>query len=417
MYALIDCNNFYASCERVFSPRLIGKPIVVLSNNDGCVIARSNESKPFVPMGAVAFKYKEVFREHQVEVLSSNYPLYGDMSQRVMNILGDFTPDIEVYSIDEAFLKFKGGENRDLRQLGLEIQQKVRQYTQIPISIGFAHTKVLSKVANRISKNFIDETQGVYAIESERKRIKALKWIKVKDIWGLGRKTSAKLNDIGVYKASEYIQLSDHYIRKHFSVVGLRLKFELEGISVLELEDVKSKKSIATTRSFPITLSQFSDLKERVSTFASICGEKLRRQHSVCNAIMVFILTNAQRKELPQYRKNIVVKLPYATNSDITLSRYATTSLKNIYRKGYAYKKAGVIVMGIIPETSQQLNLFLNEPSTHKLLMHTVDAINHRLGVKKVKLASQDIPKTWPMRQEKLSKRYTTDWNELLEVQ
>ncbi|MCY4561051.1 MAG: Y-family DNA polymerase [Flavobacteriaceae bacterium] len=417
MYALIDCNNFYASCERVFSPRLIGKPIVVLSNNDGCVIARSNEAKPFVPMGAVAFKYKEVFREHQVEVLSSNYPLYGDMSQRVMNILGDFTPDIEVYSIDEAFLKFKGGENRDLRQLGLEIQQKVRQYTQIPISIGFAHTKVLSKVANRISKNFIDETQGVYAIESERKRIKALKWIKVKDIWGLGRKTSAKLNDIGVYKASEYIQLSDHYIRKHFSVVGLRLKFELEGISVLELEDVKSKKSIATTRSFPTTLSQFSDLKERVSTFASICGEKLRRQHSVCNAIMVFILTNAHRKELPQYRKNIVVKLPYATNSDITLSRYATTSLKNIYRKGYAYKKAGVIVMGIIPETSQQLNLFLNEPSTHKLLMRTVDAINHRLGVKKVKLASQDIPKTWPMRQEKLSKRYTTDWNELLEVQ
>ena len=417
MYALIDCNNFYASCERVFSPRLIGKPIVVLSNNDGCVIARSNEAKPFVPMGAVAFKYKEVFREHQVEVLSSNYPLYGDMSQRVMNILGDFTPDIEVYSIDEAFLKFKGGENRDLRQLGLEIQQKVRQYTQIPISIGFAHTKVLSKVANRISKNFIDETQGVYAIESERKRIKALKWIKVKDIWGLGRKTSAKLSDIGVYKASEYIQLSDHYIRKHFSVVGLRLKFELEGISVLELEDVKSKKSIATTRSFPTTLSQFSDLKERVSTFASICGEKLRRQHSVCNAIMVFILTNAHRKELPQYRKNIVVKLPYATNSDITLSRYATTSLKNIYRKGYAYKKAGVIVMGIIPETSQQLNLFLNEPSTHKLLMRTVDAINHRLGVKKVKLASQDIPKTWPMRQEKLSKRYTTDWNELLEVQ
>ncbi len=416
MYALIDCNNFYASCERVFNPKLIGKPVVVLSNNDGCVIARSNEAKEFVPMGGVAFKYKEVFKKHNTFVFSSNYSLYGDMSRRIMNILNTFTPDIEIYSIDEAFLQFKGFDKWNLENYGQEIKEKVKRYTQIPISIGFAPTKALSKIANKIAKKYAVQTKGVYAIDSEYKRVKSLKWTKIEDVWGIGRKISMKLKAINVYNAYQFTQLSDNYIRKHFSVVGLRLKNELEGKSVLELEEVKSKKNIATTRSFANNIVELEKLKERVSTFSSSCAHKMRKQKTACNAIMVFIHTNGHRKELKQYSKNIVVKLPYASNSDITISKYATKGLEKIYKQGYAYKKAGVIVMGLVPESLSQQSLFYRENPNHKVLMKTVDKINSRLGEKRVKLASQNITKTWVMRQERLSKRYTTNWNELLEV-
>ncbi|MEL4306913.1 Y-family DNA polymerase [Joostella sp. CR20] len=417
MYALIDCNNFYASCERAFNPTLNGKPIVVLSNNDGCVIARSNEAKVHVPMGAVAFKYNEVFKQYNIAVFSSNYALYGDMSQRVMNILSGYTPDIEVYSIDEAFLQFKGFDNWDLQAYGLQIKNKVKQFTQIPISIGFAPTKALSKIANKIAKKFSDRTNGVYSIDTEEKRIKALKWTKIEDVWGIGRRISKKLQAIGVCNAYQYTQLPDDYVRKHFSVVGLRLKHELEGKCVLQLEEVKSKKNIATTRSFANNIKELPTLKERVSTFASSCAEKLRKQQSACNAIMVFIHTNGHKKEQAQYSKNIVVKLPYASNSDITLSSYAIKALEAIYKQGYAFKKAGVIVMGIVPENTIQQSLFYQENPKHKSLMQTIDRINSKLDRKKVKLASQNISKTWVMRQENLSKKYTTDWNELLEVQ
>lgn len=417
MYALIDCNNFYASCERAFNPKLIGKPVVVLSNNDGCVIARSNEAKEFVPMGAVAFKYKDIFKQHNIAVFSSNYPLYGDMSQRVMNILSTYTPDIEVYSIDEAFLQFKGFENWDLQDYGLGIKTKVKQYTQIPISIGIAPTKALSKIANKIAKKFEDRTKGVYCIDTEEKRIKALKWTKIEDVWGIGRRISKKLKGIGVHTAFQFTLLPEEYVRKQFSVVGLRLKHELQGKPVLQLEEVKTKKNIATTRSFAKNITELSDLKERVSTFASSCAEKLRRQNSACNAIMVFIHTNGHRKEQAQYSKNLVIKLPYGSNSDITISRYAIKALEAIYKKGYAYKKAGVIVMGIVPENTLQHNLFYQENPKHKTLMQTVDNVNRRLGRKKIKIANQNIQKTWVMRQERLSKKYTTDWSELLEVQ
>lgn len=417
MFALIDCNNFYASCERVFNPRLIGKPIVVLSNNDGCVIARSNEAKPFVPMGSVAFKFKDVFRQKNITVFSSNYPLYGDMSQRVMNILGAFSPDIEVYSIDEAFLQFKGFKNYNLDTYGLEMIKKVKQFTHIPISVGIAPTKALSKVANKIAKKFTDRTNGVYSIDTEDKRIKALKWTKIEDVWGIGRQISKKLKAININTAYDFTQLHDDYVRKEFSVVGLRLKHELEGKPTLKLDEVKSKKNIATTRSFASNLTELDDLKERVSTFASSCAEKLRKQKSACNALMVFVHTNRHKKEQAQYSKNIVVKLPFASNSDITLSQYANIALHTIYKKGYAYKKAGVIVMGIVPQNTIQHNLFQNENPKHLELMKTVDRLNSRIGYKKVKLANQNIQKAWIMRQEKLSQKYTTDWSELLEVQ
>lgn len=416
MYALIDCNNFYASCERAFNPKLLNKPIVVLSNNDGCVIARSNEAKPYVPMGAAAFKYRNVFKRNNITLFSSNYALYGDMSHRVMSILGSFTPNIEVYSIDEAFLSFDGFDSWDLKDYGIKIKNTVKQQTQIPISIGIAPTKVLSKVANKIAKKFSDRTDGVYILDSEDKILKALKWTKVDDIWGIGRKLSKRLKDINVINAYQFTQLTDSYLRNNFSVVELRLKYELKGRSVLKLEEVRDKKNIATTRSFANDITDFLELRERVSTFASSCAYKLRKQKSNCNAILVFINTNKNRKDLPQFRKSIVIKLAYPSNSDITISKYATKALENIYREGYRYKKAGVIVIGIENENIIQQNLFFNENPKHHDLMNVIDKLNNNIGYKKIKLASQNIDSTWIMKQEHLSNRYTTNWNELLKV-
>lgn len=416
MFALVDCNNFYASCERVFKPALIDKPIVVLSNNDGCVISRSNEAKPYVPMGAVVFKYREVFKANNIHVFSSNYALYGDMSNRVMSVLSDFTPDIEVYSIDEAFLQFKGFDNYDLNEYGLAMKNRVKQNTHIPISIGFAPTKALSKVANKIAKKYTQQTNGVYVIDSEEKRIKALKWTKIEDVWGIGRRLAKKLKAININTAYDFTLLNDNYVRKQFSVVGLRLKKELSGESVLSLDEVKNKQAIATTRSFEFNIKTFSELNERVATFTSSSAEKLRNENSLCNIITVFVRTNRFHEDKEQYRNGISITLPYPTSSDIVLTKYAKIALENIYKTGYEYKKAGVILMGVIPKNEVQTNLFFNESPRHTLLMKTMDKLNNKLGNKKVKLANQDPQKTWKMRQEHLSNRYTTNWNELLQV-
>lgn len=417
MYALVDCNNFYASCERVFKPHLRDKPICVLSNNDGCVIARSNEAKKLgIPMGAVAYKYKDVFEKQNINVFSSNYALYGDLSNRVMNILHQFTPDIEVYSVDEAFLEFNGFENYNLKNYGFEMKSKVEQWTSIPISIGFAPTKALSKVANRIAKKFPEHHGGVYVMDTEEKRIKALKWLKVEDIWGIGRQYAYKLKAFGIHTAYQFTQQHDQWILKEFSVVGLRLKRDLEGFPTLKLDEVKTKKNIATTRSFDSNLQDYEKIRERVSTYADSCALKLRGQKSNCNSMLVFLNTNPHRHDLPQYRRSILVKLPYPSNSSITLTKYATIALKKIYKKGYSYKKAGVIVLDLAPENSCQINLFENENPKHKLLMKSIDTINRKIGSHKVKVANQDLGRTWKMRQEKLSPRYTSSWNELLEV-
>lgn len=416
MFALVDCNNFYASCERIFNPTLNGKPIVVLSNNDGCVIARSNEAKVFVPMGAVAYKYKEIFTQHNINVFSSNYALYGDMSNRVMNTLLEFTPDIEIYSIDEAFLQFTGFENYDLNDYCLKIRQRVKKVVGMPVSIGVAPTKALSKVANKIAKKFTDRTNGVYVIDNEEKRIKALKWTKIEDVWGVGRQISKRLQAIKVFTAFDFVNLNDQYVKTNFSVVELRLKHELEGKQRLFLDEIANKKAIATTRSFEKTVADLDYLKERVSTYAIMCAEKLRKQNSHCNLLTVFIQTNRFNSEQPQYNKSITLNLSYATNSSITISQFAMKGLEAIYQKGFYFKKAGVIVSGITPQNEKQMNLFIDENPKHRILMRTIDKLNTSLGRKKIKLASQDLDRTWKMRQEKLSKRYTTNWNELLEV-
>jgi DNA polymerase V len=418
MYALIDCNNFYASCERVFQPKLKNKPIAVLSNNDGCVIARSNEAKKCgIPMGAPAFEYRDVFAQHQVHVCSSNYALYGDMSNRVMTLLAEMAPEIEIYSIDEAFLKCSGFEEHiDTVAFAKEIRRRVTQGTGIPISVGFAPTKSLAKVANKIAKKFPERTEHVHIIDTEEKRIKALKWLPVEDVWGIGRQHAKKLKAMQVHTAYDFTQVQDAWIQKHMSIVGLRLKKELEGMPCLEMEIPSDKKNIATTRSFETNYTDYDLIRERVSTFAITCAEKLRQQKSCCNALMVFVHTNGHRKDLPQYSRNIVMQLPYPTNSNIELSIFATQALEKIYKKGYAYKKAGVIVMDITPENPEQLSLFARSNPKHKALMQAIDGINKAVGTKKVQLASQDLKRTWKMRQDKLSPHYTTRISEVIKV-
>ncbi|MFN8360528.1 MAG: Y-family DNA polymerase [Candidatus Kapaibacterium sp.] len=417
MFALVDCNNFYASCERVFRPDLNGKPVVVLSNNDGCVIARSNEAKAIgIPMGAPAFKYQDLFSQHNVRVFSANFALYGDMSMRVMNLLAGYCPDMEVYSIDEAFLDFTGMEHLHYKEYGESIVKTIHKSTGIPISIGIAQTKALAKVANRIAKKFPKETRAVHIIDTEEKRIKALKWLKIEDVWGIGRQHARRLQALNIKTAYDFTNLEDEFIQSKMSIVEVRLKHELCGESMIELEGRKPKKTIATTRTFESNYTSYDQVKERVVTFSVTCAEKLRRQKSACRALMVFIRTNGFRDDLAQYSRSIVVKLPFATNSTIELARFAEEGLRAIFKEGYAYKKAGVVLMDFCAEDEIQQNLFTSEHPKHKILMKAIDNINSTSGRHVVKLASQDKDRIWKMKQEKLSPRYTTKLEEVISV-
>lgn len=418
MWALVDCNNFYASCERVFNPSLRNKPIVVLSNNDGCVIARSNEAKALgVPMGAPAFEYQKLFNEKDIKVFSSNYALYGDMSSRVMTILGEYTPEIEIYSIDEAFLKFDGfNKYFDLDAYGKEIHRRILRGTGIPVSIGFAPTKALAKVANRIAKKYPDITGNVYAMDTEEKRIKALSWLKVEDIWGVGRQHAKRLQALNVYKALKFTELPDEWVRSNMSVVGLRLKHDLQGKPTIGFEEVKNKQNIACTRSFEGMLTEYKDLKERISTFAATVAEKLRRQHTHSRMVCVFLQTNPFRSDLPAYNPSIMFPTDYPTNSSLEIIRIAHKGLEMIYRPGYHYKKAGVIVMNISPAKNYQLNFFHGENPKHQDLMKVIDKINTLEGNKVVRFGGQSLKRIWKMKQEKLSPCYTTKVNDIITV-
>ena len=418
MFALVDCNNFYVSCERVFKPSLQGKPVAILSNNDGCVIARSDEVKALeLPMGAPAFKYKSFFKQHKVEVFSSNYPLYGDMSSRVMRILEQFTPEVEVYSIDEAFLQFKGFDNYDLEAYGQAIRNRILKWTGIPTCVGIAPTKALSKVANKIARKFPKETAGVYVIDTEQKRLKALKWTPIEKVWGIGYALSKRLAEKQCKTAYDFIQLPDLWVRKSFSITQWKLKKDLEGVPKIEMEQIKNKRVIATTRSFETTLTELSDLKERISTFASSCAEKLRRQNSSCHVLVVFLRSNRFKTQSPQYRVSRMVSIPFPTNSSLVLSSSAVKAITSIYKKGIHYKKAGVILTGIVPTYNRQMQLFNHEDARHQPLMSAMDHINKKYAAPKLKLANQDLARTWKMRQAHLSPQYTTNLNDIITVQ
>jgi DNA polymerase V len=376
------------------------------------VIARSNEAKALgIPMGAPAFQYESDFKAKGIQVFSSNYALYGDMSQRVMTLLAHYTPHIEVYSIDEAFLYFEG--HSDLHRYGEQIRQEITQGTGIPISLGIAPTKALAKVANKIAKEENKNASSVYVIDSNEKRERALKQTKIKDIWGIGRKHAEKLAYLNLTNAYEFTKLPDGWVSKHMAVTGLRLKHDLEGKPTLQLEPATNKKNISITRSFDKNYTRQEDLAERISTFAATCGAKLRQQHSCARALMIFVNSNYHNGTKP-YHGSLVIQLPYATSSNIDLVKNSLMLLRKIYKPGVAYKRAGVIALDLVPETPPQLTLFDQANPKHHKLMLSMDLLNQKYGDQKVKIATQDLNLTWKMKQERLSPRYTTKLTEVI---
>jgi DNA polymerase V len=417
MFALADGNNFYASCERIFRPKLEGKPIVVLSNNDGCVIARSNEAKQLgIQMGTPAFLMKEIIEKHKINVFSSNYTLYGELSKRMMNILAEFVPQVEVYSIDECFLDFHGIKPELIPSIVTEARKTVKMNIGIPISIGVAPTKTLAKLANKIAKK--KTTSGIFIISDENIRVDCLKNFDIGDVWGIGRAHQLFLNSKGILTAYDLTTKPDNWIKDHMSIVGLRLVKELRGEPCHEMmEERATKKGICTSRSFGKMLSSFNDVSQALSTHAHRCAEKLRKQKSCANVITVFIHTNEHRKDLKQYAKSIVLHLPEPSQNSQEFINASLKGLKLIFKEGYLYKKAGVIVTGIVPEEQVQMNLFhyIDRGKQGKLSL-VLDKINLVYGQDSLKYAVQGTEKKWKLRQEQLSPCYLSKWSDILTV-
>lgn len=415
MFALVDCNNFYASCERVFEPALNGRPVVVLSNNDGCVIARSAEAKAIgIAMGALPFEIKALLKEHRVVVRSSNYVLYGDMSNRVMGTLGGFSPHIEHYSIDESFLDLHRMHGVDLVQHAQRLRDTVFRHTGIPVSVGIACTKTLAKAANKMAKN----GNGVFLIGDEATRVDVLRGMEVGDVWGIGRRHAFRLGKHGIRTALDLANANPAWIRSQLTVVGARLQEELRGMPCADLElQAPPKQMICTSRSFGKMQTRYGDVEEAVMNFASRCAAKLRRQGSAANLLQVFVETNRFRPDLPQHNRSRTIALPVATSDTMELSKYARVALRSIFREGMHYKKAGCVVQALVPEHTAQTALF--DPvdrARRRLVMSALDSINHKYGRDRVRLATQGYARTWRLRSEHLSPAYTTRWSELMGV-
>jgi len=417
VFALVDCNSFYASCEKVFNPKLESKAVVVLSNNDGCIIARSEEAKTAgIKMGEPAFKIRDIIEKKNVQVFSANFALYGDMSQRVMNVLSKFTTDLEIYSIDEAFLDISGLKESELLLYGQQIRNTVLQWTGIPVTIGIAHTKTLAKVANHIAKKS-GKCQGVLSLMDEKSIEKALESTPVDDVWGVGRQYNTFLRSNGIYNALALTKASDSWIKKHMHIVGLRTVEELRGQPCISFDmTVADKQAICTSRSFGTPMMDYADIEEAVSTFASRCAEKLRHQNSCAGVLTVFVMTNRFSKD-PKYVNGKTVQLPVATNNTAEIISHSSALLKLLFKKGYKYKKAGVILTEFIPEGEVQQSLWdnLNRDKQNQL-MSTVDKISSTMGRDVVKFAIQGTRRRWKLRQEKLSPCYTTKWQDLLNI-
>lgn len=418
MFALLDCNNFYVSCERVFDAKLEGKPVVVLSNNDGCVIARSNEAKALgVQMGAPAFLMQELFDKHQVEVFSSNYALYGDMSDRVMKTLSELVPSMEVYSIDKAFLDLRNMPYENLEELALHIRQTVRQWTGIPVSIGIAPTKTLAKIANQYAKKYQPQ-RGVYLIDTDTDAEKALLATPIEDVWGIGRRYSEMLRKQHIINALQLANANEEWVRQKMKVVGVRMLRELQGEICYQLDtEPAPKKGICVSRSFGKSLSEPKPIEEAVATFAARCAAKLRKQQSCAHILHVFLYTNPNRPDQPQYFNSKVLHLPTATSSSFEIIRYALRGLELIFKEGFHYKKAGVMISGIVPENQVQISLFDGRKrQLDTQAMRALDELNRRMGRDTVRVAVQGFDRNWHLRQERKSRCYTTRWQELLEV-
>lgn len=414
MVALIDCNNFYVSCERVFNPALNNKPVVVLSNNDGCVIARSNEAKAIgIKMGTPAFMMETTLKAHNVQIFSSNYVLYGDMSDRVYNVIQSLTPNVERYSIDEAFADFSGYPPDKIEQLATEIRDRVMRWLGIPVSIGIGATKVLAKVANKISKK---QKKGVMYFRDEATTRQHLATFEIGDLWGIGAQYEKKLLEMGITNALQLSTLPLGWINKHLTVTGLRIYLELQGTSCIPLEVFQAKKkAIGSAKQFSCILTAYNDILEPLSNYVAHCASKLRSEASATGMITVFLETNPFSAVDDQYNVSKSVKLNQATNLTPVLIRYASYCLRSIYKPGYKYRRVGVMFTQLIPEGQAQKHFF--DKSSHpknKKVQQAIDTINNATTRNKVRYACQGIAQEWQTKRSILSKRFTTQLSELI---
>ena len=417
-FGLVDCNNFYASCERVFQPELIERPLVVLSNNDGCVVARSQEAKDLgIPMGVPLFKIRNLVRDHGVEVRSSNYALYGDLSERVMSILADSAPRSEVYSIDECFLDLHHLAVPSLTEWCLDLRQQVRAWTGIPVSIGIGPTKTLAKLANKLAKSS-PRTGGVLdLVHHPQWREPALRKVAVGDVWGIGRRWSQMLEAQNIHTAYDLSRASDGWVRKRMGIVGLRTVHELRGIACHDLDTQPDpKQTTCCSRSFGRAISEKQDLHSAVITFAERAAGKVRAADQVAAALQVFVSTDRFNKAAPQYGSAATVRFALPTSDALHIVRAASRALERVWRGGFAYRKAGVLLLDLSSAQDQPRTLFDPRPAQKDHLMQAVDAINRRHGRGAIALgqAPKSRPPAWAMRQDMLSARFTTRWSDLV---
>jgi len=412
MIALIDCNNFYVSCERVFSPQLLNRPVVVLSNNDGCVIARSEEAKALgIKMGTPYFQIDYLIEKEGVRVFSSNYCLYGDMSGRVMEALNYFSPETEVYSIDEAFLNL---EEKNICEKAVEIKTQIKKWTGLPVSIGIAPNKTLAKIANRIAKK---SNVGVFEIENERMRDEILREMPIFDVWGIGYNSAKKLGGLGIQNALQLKNLDRRHARKLLSVVGARIVEELNGKTALPLELVPPpKKSITCSRSFGCLVEPIETLNEALDSYLTKASEKMRRQKLTAKAITVFLATNRFSKT-GQYNNSKTVEFAHATNSTREIREWTKRALAEIYKSGFLYKKVGVILQGLQPETAETVRLY-DEANYEKdkRLMLALDKISSKFGREAVRFGVRKSRDCWQMKSEMKSNKFTTCFGEILQI-
>ena len=438
MYGLVDCNNFYVSCERVFNPSLRGKPVVVLSNNDGCIIARSNEAKALgIPMGAPLHLYKTLIKQNKIFTYSSNYTLYGDMSSRVMSVLNYFIPNIEIYSIDEAFLNLKNFNIQSLQDEMFKIRERIYQWTGIPVSIGIGPTKTLAKLANKIAKK--NSSKGVYILTVSTQLIHILSNMKLEDIWGVSKGWGNRLRSIGINNPRQLQQANPRQIRTLISVVGERIIYELRGQPCLVLEEVINKKSITVSRSFGNMINDKDSLKKALANYAARAAEKLRYQDSVCGGIYVFINTNRFRERDLQYSNSATINFDELTDSTTIIIEKSFKLLENLYRPKYNYKKIGVTLLGLKQKDDGssdnyiiQGSLFIHNGDQQIHMsrsydrMKLIDNINAKMGKMTIFHGSQGViknsrniksePDKWRMRSCYKSPFYTTNWDDILKV-
>jgi DNA polymerase V len=420
MKAIVDCNSFYCSCERLFKPELNHRPIVVLSNNDGCIISRNMEAKSLgIEMAGPYYQMRELIEKNNVAVFSSNYNLYGDMSQRVMAVLKLLTGEdrVEVYSIDESFLDLSHIAMASLEKFGLEIKETVEQWTGVPVSVGIAPTKVLCKIANRFSKK---NDKGITLLDNEEKITSALKNTMVEDVWGVGRQSALKLKAQNIITAFDLRNINEEWGRKNLGgVVGVRLIKELGGMPCIQMKDpLKIKKMITTSRMFGRKVATLDELREAVASYVSRAAEKLRRQYCAAGILKVFVVTaNKNPKEYTPESFAVEVKLPVPTSLTQVFLQYALPMIDKLYRPGSLYLKAGIILSDLSPENTVQHNLFMGTDTKNtKKLMEKMDNINFSMRNDVIKFASSGILRNWRMRQDFISSRYTSRWEELKEV-